>query len=439
MRPTIGSLLADLRSRRITAREVAEDHLARAAADRDINAFITLTADQALAQADRIDRMIADGADPGPLAGIPVAVKDLFDVAGVPTTAGSRRHADRVATGTATAVERLLTAGAVLVGKANMDMFAFGPNQQDYGRTNCPADLGRYAGGSSGGSAAAVAAGLAVAALGSDAGGSTRFPAGCCGVVGYKPTFGRVPTDGIRPTFASLDHVGLVAGTVDDVRTLFGCLAGRQGVAEPHGRPRRLVVPAGWERGCEPAVVRAVESGLAALSAAGALLEHREVAGFDESIDLLLATVAPEAALELGPELDAGDEGLPSGMVDLLRAGRQATAVDYLRAQRRRAELTTQIDGYLDGVDAIALPTSTTTAWAWADLDADVLGARADATRFLPLANLTGHPAISLPLPVEAGSLPVGLQLIGGRGADERLLALARWVERTLGPQPPAG
>ncbi len=294
---SIAAFGAGLRAGDFTAAEMTERALA--AAERSqatINAFITITGELARAQALAADRALAAGEDAGPLLGVPVAIKDLIDVAGVPSTAGSRSLAGNVAARDADVVARLVAGGAVIVGKANMDQFAFGPHQDDYGRTNCPADTSRYAGGSSGGSAAAVAAGCVLAALGTDAGGSTRFPAACCGVAGFKPTFGRLPAGGIAPAFWSLDHVGPIARGVEDVKALFAVLGG--GRAAPRTHPPRIATLAGWRDGCEPAVVAALDRALAAAAAAGAgVLEARAIEGLDGWSRMLMATVGPRPRL----------------------------------------------------------------------------------------------------------------------------------------------
>ena len=278
-RPVAITEVADLlRSEHVSAVDAARESIAAIEASQPaINAFIRVTDDLALAQARHVDVLRAAGTDLGALMGVPIAVKDLFDVAGVPTTAGSRLFADRVANEDAEAVRRLVAAGAVIVGKANMDQFAMGPHQDDYGRTNCPADATRYAGGSSGGSAAAVAAGLVVAALGTDAGGSTRHPAACCGVVGFKPTFGVVPTEGVFPTFASVDHAGVIASDVPGTRAVFEVISDAPGVPAGNARPPRIAVLGGWQEGCDDHVTDRIDSALAELADAGATLRpwHR--------------------------------------------------------------------------------------------------------------------------------------------------------------------
>jgi aspartyl-tRNA(Asn)/glutamyl-tRNA(Gln) amidotransferase subunit A len=426
---SIGELGKLLRSRAISAVEITRRALEAAAGTQtQLNSFIAITDELAMTQAADIDALLASGRDLGPLMGVPVGVKDVFDLEGIPTTAGSRIFAGRTAATTAPAVTRLLRSGAVVVGKTNMDQFAFGPHQDDFGRTNCPADTARYAGGSSGGSAAAVASGCVLAALGSDAGGSTRFPAACCGVVGFKPTFGRVPTAGVSPTFPSLDHVGEITQSTDDLRTVFAAIADPpRGTLEPISRPPRLAVLRQWQQDCTATVVAAIETALVTLAADGAdLIEDREVAGLEDSLQALVTTVGPEALLALEPYAEA----VPPALAEILASARQQHTIEYLTAQQDRGALRAAVDDALAHVDALVMPTSLDVAWLWADIDSSDMGLRNVSTRNLPLPNLTGHPAISIPAP--SPGLPVGLQLIGRTGQDEQLLEIASWAERSL-------
>jgi aspartyl-tRNA(Asn)/glutamyl-tRNA(Gln) amidotransferase subunit A len=433
-RPVAITEFADLlRSEHVSAVDAARESIAAIEASQPaINAFIRVTDDLALAQARHVDELRAAGTDLGALMGAPIAVKDLFDVAGVPTTAGSRLFADRVADEDAEAVGRLVAAGAVIVGKANMDQFAMGPHQDDYGRTNCPADATRYAGGSSGGSAAAVAAGLVIAALGSDAGGSTRHPAACCGVVGFKPTFGVVPTTGAFPTFPSVDHVGTIASDIAGTRAVFEAISGALEVPAANARSPRIAVLDGWQEGCDDHVADQIASAIAALTDAGATLTPgTEVTGFADSTSTLVEIVRPEAFAALAAHLPENGEGVPAAFRTMLASGRRISAVSYLRAQASRNQLRAAVDGILAQHDVLAMPTSAVVAWRWADIDKESMGVENPSTRFLPFANLTGNPAISVPVPCP-GSLPVGLQLVGRRGADFHLLDVASWVERAL-------
>jgi aspartyl-tRNA(Asn)/glutamyl-tRNA(Gln) amidotransferase subunit A len=221
---TIAELARALRARDITAEAVTGGCLQRIAdLNPAINAFITVLADDALGQARAADASIAAGRPPGPLHGIPISIKDLFDVAGTPTTAASNVRAGHVAGRDATAVARLRDAGAILIGKTNLHEFALGPTGEDsaYGPTRHPLDPTRLAGGSSGGSAASVASGMAFASVGTDTGGSVRIPAAACGLVGLKPAIGEIPTDGVVPLSPTLDHVGPLCRSVGDAALLY--------------------------------------------------------------------------------------------------------------------------------------------------------------------------------------------------------------------------
>jgi aspartyl-tRNA(Asn)/glutamyl-tRNA(Gln) amidotransferase subunit A len=425
---SIAAVADGLRRGEFSAAEIAAAALAAVAASQPrINAFITVTEESALAAAHRVDAELRAGRDRGPLMGVPVAVKDVFDVAGLPTTAGVRALSDRIATGTAPAVAALAGAGAVIVGKTNMDQLAIGPNQHDYGRTNCPSDTARYAGGSSGGSAAAVAAGCAFAALGTDAGGSVRYPAAMCGVVGLKPTFGSVDMRGVFPRFASLDHVGVLAGSVEDARTLLAILPGaRERTGERLTGAPRIGLLGAWNGRFSAEVVDAVERALEVLGAAGAQLDGpRRVPGAEAATGAMLTTAIAEGAVELAEVLSSARATLPPALVALFD-GAAGIGAEYARVQRVRDELRRAVDEALRDVDALALPATREVAQRWDEPRMGEPGVVAD----LPLFNLTGHPALALPVP--APRLPVGLQLVGHRGGDQRLLNVASWVERRL-------
>jgi aspartyl-tRNA(Asn)/glutamyl-tRNA(Gln) amidotransferase subunit A len=228
--PDAVAIAAAVREGKVSAVEVAKATLQRIAArDSELNCFTTVTAETALADAERIDREIAQGKNPGSLAGVPFAVKNLFDIAGLTTLAGAKINAENPrAIQDATAVARLKQAGAVLVGALNMDEYAYGfvTENSHYGATHNPHDLKRVAGGSSGGSAAAIAAGLVPLTLGSDTNGSIRVPAALCGVFGLKPTYGRLSRAGVTLFSSSLDHVGPFARSVRDIATAFDVLQG---------------------------------------------------------------------------------------------------------------------------------------------------------------------------------------------------------------------
>lgn len=425
---SIDAVTSAIRTRRTSALEVVELALARIEADQPVtNAFITVTADSARHDAARVDAALRRGEPLGRLAGVPLAVKDVFDVEGQPTTGGSLLLRDSVADKDSAAVSALRGAGAVVVGKTNMDEFAFGPNQRSFGRTNLPQDPTRYSGGSSAGSAVAVAECCAPVAIGTDAGGSVRYPAACCGVVGFKPTFGRLNLTGAFPSFQTLDHLGLMARKVHDVMVLGNVLDPMPGHLPPVRPPMRLGVPRGWEHRCEQPVVDAFARVLESLRAQGAVLEPVELPDEDGTFTVLLSTVSVEAAEALAEVIGLSRRADISDSVRLiLAAGRAVTGTDYVAAQRLRSMWRSCVDRLLGDVDAIVTPTISRPALAWDDPDLHDW----KIARFLPLFNLTGHPAISIPAPT--GGLPVGVQLVGRRHEDAELLATALWVEERM-------
>lgn len=422
--------------------DVTRASLARIEAlDPALNAFITVTADLALVQAQRAETELRTGTDRGPLHGIPVALKDLTDTAGVRTTCGSRLLADHIPDTDATVTVRLREAGAVLLGKTNLLEFAYGIVHPDYGQTNNPWDVTRTSGGSSGGSAAAVASGLCFAAFGTDTGGSIRIPAAYCGVTGLKPTSGLVPLGGVFPLSWSLDHGGPIARSCGDAALMLTALTGRPQDAAPrdlHGV--RLGVLAEHSRGPEmqQGVTDVFERACDALRAAGAVLREVRVPGIDLVDAAMMHVLQPEASvihtawLQQSPEAYAPDTRMQ------LEQGFGVSAVDHVRAQQYRRNLALDFLAALTDVEAILTPT---VAWVAPHEDPVVSGDEgfAEARRTAP-ANLTGFPALSLNAGFSQG-LPVGLQLTTRPGQDALALSLGASVEALLDSNriPPLG
>ena len=434
---------AKLRAGACTSRELVDASLA--AIDRDAvatNAFIHVDADGARAGAQAADEELGRGVDRGPLHGLPISVKDLIDVAGVATTAGSRALRDSVAKTDAPVVRRLREAGAVLVGKTNLHEFALGTTSEDsaFGPVRHPADLRRVAGGSSGGSAVAVATGMGLASVGSDTGGSVRIPAAACGVVGLKGAFGEVPTEGVVPLSTSLDHVGPLSRSVQDAAALWSVLSGRTPApveaAPIEGlRLRRLV--GYFNDPIEPAVRLAFDRALDALTAAGVSVETGELEGTASLADAYVNIVLAEAAHWHAPLLASrADDYIPRirGRIEM---GRAISAVAYLEALGTRAALGATVDAALDGCDALVLPTLPIVAPLMGaealridPADPSETPVRSAMLKHTHPFNMTGHPAISMPL--ASNGLPVGLQLVGPAHATERLLAVAAACEPVL-------
>ena len=405
------------------------------------NAFILVDAEGARAAARAVDDERRRGVDRGALHGMPISIKDLIDIAGQPTTAGSRVRAGHIAGRDAPVVQRLREAGAVLIGKTNLHEFALGTTSEDsaYGPVHNPRDLARSAGGSSGGSAAAVATGMGLASLGSDTGGSIRIPAAACGVVGLKPSIGEVPTDGVVPLSTTFDHVGPITRSVTDATTLWAVLTGRRS-ATLHTRPPSSVVLGAlgdYFTALLDADVRAVFGrAVEALQRSGMRLDQRAIPGTEGILDAYINVSLAEAAHWHAPTLDTKANDYQPPVRERLERGRTISAVNYLRGLDTCASLAHAVDAALDGCDALVLPSLAIVApivgSEKATMDnGETALVRAAMLRLTQLFNMTGNPAISLPIPTSG--LPVGLQLVGKRGETEALLATALACERVLG------
>lgn len=443
---TITELAAALRAREVTSAAVTEQCLARIAErNAAINAFITVFADEARLAAAAADRELASGRDRGPLHGVPVSLKDLVDVRGTATTAASRVRARHVAPADALIVERLRDAGAVLVGKTNLHEFAFGTTNDDsaFGPARHPLDPARSPGGSSGGSAASVADGMAYASIGTDTGGSIRIPAAACGVVGLKPALGDVPTDGVVPLSATLDHVGPLCRTVADAAIVYGVLRGAATPAPPRpngprglriGVPRRYFLDL-----LDDEVAAAFRETCSRLARAGAALQDVDVPHADTIAPVYLHIVLAEAAAYHAKTLEERPDDYTPNVRIRLEMGRYVLAEDYLRALAGRRVLMREVDAALDGRDALLLPALAIPAppigASTVRVGASEEPVRNVMLRLTQLFNLTGHPAIAIPCGTTRAGLPVGVQLVGSRGATAALLAAAAGIEPCVRPE----
>ena len=446
--PTIADAAARLRDGRTTAVELVERCLdAIARRDGELNAFITVTADEARAAAARADRDRAAGRPPGPLHGIPVSVKDLLDLRGLPTTAASRARAGHRAAADAPALVALRRAGAIFVGKCNLHEFAFGTTGADsaFGPTRNPHAPAHVAGGSSGGSAVSVAAGMALASVGTDTGGSIRIPAAACGVVGLKPTFGELSCDGVVPLAPTLDHVGPLGLTVEDVAAVYRALAGGGAPAAAAGGGGDGGLPAAIRIGLprryfldllDPAVRAAFEATLDRLRAARAELAAVDIPHAPEIPETYRHTQLREACAAHAATLKARGDDYSPDVRRRLELGRSVSAADYARAQELRETLRREVDGALAGCHALLLPTLAIPAprlgaeeVAVGDRTIDV---RSATLRLTQLFNLTGHPAVSVPCGRTPDGLPCAVQLVGRRAATARLLEVAARCEDAI-------
>jgi len=421
--------------------------------DGEIQAFITVLREQAYAEAEKAETEQRTGLYRSPLHGVPIAVKDIIAVKDVRTTAGSQVLADHVSLEDAMVVEQLRKAGAIIIGKTNTHEFAYGTYTPP---TRNPWDLTRIPGGSSGGSAAALAANMCLGAIGSDTGGSIRIPAACCGVTGLKPTYGRVSCYGVIPLSWSLDHVGPLGRSAEDCAILFDAIAGYDprdpnSVSGPPSRSAALLISG--PEGREPLSLQGLKIGLPQDSFIGpldpevrqawraALLVLKE-----EGAEVVEDIELPRPAFEMyrtiqGPEASLAhmQKGWLSEKLDLytqrtrehLLAGQRIPAVDYLRAQHERRLFSSAVRLALQRVDVLFLPTLPMPAIPIAQIDREILieGMTKNATvALLSLTmpfNLAGLPACSFPGGFTADGLPIGLQVVGKAFEEATVLRIA--------------
>ena len=441
---TITELARALRAGELTSEAATQRCLARIAERNPVlNAFITVLGEEALAQAREADRERAAGRDRGPLHGVPISLKDLFDLRGAPTTAASRVRDGYVAAQDAVAVARLREAGAVFVGKTNLHEFAFGTTNEDsaFGPAHHPLDPNRSPGGSSGGSAASVLDGMAFASVGTDTGGSIRIPSAACGLVGLKPGFGDIPADGVVPLSATLDHVGPMCRSVADASIVYDVLRGAAPRALPEIDLRGLrfgVLRGYFTAMLDAQVASALESAYERLSAAGAVLEDVAIPHTGDIAPVYLHIVLSEAAAYHAKTLESRPDDYTPNVRVRLEMGRYVLAEDYVRALRGRQVLTREVDEALAGRDALLLPALAVPAIKLGITSVRLGGVeepvRNLTLRLTQLFNVTGHPALSLPCGATAEGLPIGAQIVGATGGTGRLLDVAAAVERYVGP-----
>lgn len=443
-RSDIRSQSVALRSRQISSRELVEEALAKIAKlDGRLNSFLTVTGDLARAQADVLDRELAEGKDRGLLHGIPIAHKDLVRTKGVRTTGGSKIFADYVPTRDAVVARLLAEAGAVSVGKTGLHELAFGvtSNNPHYGAVHNPWDLARIPGGSSGGSAAAVAAGIVPFATGTDTGGSIRVPASFCGIVGFKPTFGKISVAGVMPLGETLDHVGPMTRTVRDAAIAYGAMMARPNHDVPPEnvelRGVRIGVPRNYYfNRVDAEIVTSVKRAVKIAERLGAHVVEIEVPDMVALTQAGATCLLAEAASSLRPYLDRrGDFG--EDVLARLDQGRAVLALDYLDALRVRRRTARAFAKLWEQVDVVFTPSTPMTARLIGEKSVMLGGeeeeVRTAATRFSRGMNALGLPAISIPCGFSRSGMPIGLQIIGARDRDDFVLNAAAAMEDALG------
>lgn len=438
---TITSLSRALREGQLDAVDLTKRCLERIDADDTrINAFAVVFEAEALASAKRADEKRASGLDLGPLHGVPVALKHNFDCAGHATTGCCEALRDNIAASDAEVVTRLREAGAIIIGKTNMHELAYGGTGQvsSAGPIRNPRDSGRLAGGSSSGSAAAVAAGMVPAALGSDTGGSVRIPSATCGVVGFKPSFDHISVRGVMPLSWTLDHVGPIARTVEDAATLSAVLtrSGDTAALTPSSSELRIGVARFPDLALDPDVGKRFGQALAAFKGAGHVVDHFDLTYTREGHQSWLAIMYPEASARYERLLDERYSDFDITVRTQLEAGRHVNATTYLQAQRFRAFYGRHIAELAASYDLICMPTLPIVApkvgQSRVELPSGTVSTQ-DAMTFSNLtANMLGWPAITVPMATREGELPAGLTLLRPVGQDEKLLAEASALARLI-------
>ena len=436
-------LAAALRARKVSSRELVIQSLREIERlNSKLNAFITVTGEAALAEASARDEELARGIDRGPLHGIPIAHKDLMRTKDVRTTAGSKIFADYVPKRDAAIVTKLREAGAVSLGKTGLHELAYGitSNNPHYGAIHNPWDLKRIPGGSSGGSAAAVAAGILPFATGTDTGGSIRVPASFCGVVGLKPTFGRVNVSGVLPLGFSQDHVGPFTRTVRDTAIAFQAMVDDPTDYVPPADSDltglRVGLPENFfmER-ADPEVEASIRAAFDTAAEAGAHIVEVRVPDMEALRSAAVTCLLVEAAATLRPFLDRrADFG--ADVLAMLDQGKAIPAIDYIEAQRTRRRISREFAKLFDEVDCIFTPSTPMTAPKIGQVTLEIGGAseevRAAATRFTRGMNALGLPAISIPCGFSRQGLPIGLQIIAAARQEDRLLHGAAAMEDAM-------
>jgi aspartyl-tRNA(Asn)/glutamyl-tRNA(Gln) amidotransferase subunit A len=419
--------------------EIVQRCLSQIDARHSLNAFITRRDTEAVAEARALEAELEAGTYRGPLHGIPIAVKDLIDVAGTKTTSGSAVPSVEAKTD-APVITRLRAAGAIIIGKTNLHEFAFGTTSDEtaFGAVRNPFDETRSAGGSSGGSAVALATGMAFGALGTDTGGSIRIPSAACGTVGLKPTYAEFSTDGVVALSNTLDHVGPMTRSVGDAALLFEALSDLPPLTIVSGTGKYTFgVPRAYfceriDAGVSQALERAVER----VKAAGHTVKTVDIAHAAWTPDVYLHIVLPEASWYHAEWLERYASSYSPGVRIRLEMGRYILAEDYVRAMELRSVLIDSVDAALEGLDGLILPSLTIAAPPLGAPMVDVGGSmepvRATMLRMTQLFDVTGHPAIALPAPQDVDALPRGVQIVGHRNRTARLLEVAMAVERDI-------
>lgn len=452
---TIAKLARAIRSREVSPVEVVNLLLERIdGVNGELNAYITVLSEQALQTAKLAERDAVAGNLRGPLHGIPLGIKDIIYTSGVRTTMGSAFFADYIPTYSSAVVERLEDAGAIIMGKLNTHEFAYGPTgDRSYsGPARNPHDTTKITGGSSGGAGAAVSAGLCYGAVGTDTGGSVRIPSALCGVVGMKPTYGRVSLYGVFPLAWSLDHAGPLTRTVEDNALLLNALAGHDrrdpvsAVRDSEDFTRDLAkgvsgstvgIPGSFYfDGLSEEVKLVVEQAIETLRELGAKIRTVEMTDLEQYLQAQRLMLASEAYAVHQERFEQDPENFEEDVRERLAASACTRVHEYVRARRLQVMAAKEFDRALERAEILLTPTVPTTAPPIWQREIDICGsrelARSAVTRYTGLTNLTGHPSLSLPCSF-GYALPSGLQIIGRRFDEATVYRFGQACEKASG------
>lgn len=443
---TLAAARDALAARSISSLELTEFYLDRIARyDPQLNAFITVTTDLAREQARHADAERAQGNTGGALDGVPISLKDLYHVQEVRTTAGSKLLGNKPSGMNAFVTKRLFANGAVLLGKNNMHEFAFGVTNENphYGNAHNPWNVEHITGGSSGGSAAAVAGRLCLGSLGSDTGGSIRIPAALCGVTGLKPTYGRVSLRGVVPLSWSNDHAGPIAQTAEDCALLLNVIAGYDAhdpasvntptddytalLSEPlHGL--RFAMPRLYfQENVDAEILRAVHAAGKIFEGLGAVCVNQELMTASEMYDVNRLTLRVEAAAYHRDWLKQRADEYGADVLSRLQSAQTIRAEEYALARRRQLELRLDLESSFENMDFFITPTTAITA---PPIGNDAVSMAQQLTAFTAPFDATGYPAISVPCGFTSAGLPIGLQIVGRAWDEDRLLQVAHQFQQ---------
>lgn len=434
-----------LRAKKVSSLELTRQALDRIARDNQrLNAFITVDAEAALARASAMDAELSHGLDRGPLHGIPFAHKDLVYTKGIRTTGGSKIFAGFVPDHDADIAVNLNNAGAVLVGKTNLHEFAYGITSTNphFGAVHNPWDIDRIPGGSSGGSGAAVAAGILAFATGTDTGGSIRIPASFCGVTGLKPTFGLISKRGVMPLGWTMDHMGPITKTVRDAAVSFHAMSGlATGYVPPKDidiRGLRIGLPVNYYfEKLDLEVAESVRTAVQTAAALGARIVDVKVPDVDALNVVGRVLLLAEATSVHRDNLLNRRDDIGADVVTLLDQGRLIRASDYVDAQRLRRIYIREFTKLWSGVDCIFTPTTPTPAPKIGQTTMQVGGVDEDVrlatTRLVRAVNVLGIPALSIPCGFTKSGLPIGLQILGAPRAEDMILRIGAAIEDATG------